>query len=95
MALVNNDLGVEYPKIPNKTQCVLNAKASELVYFENVAHVEGSIFQVKSTSEKNKVYLVDLKDLEAHKKDCKGLLYRGNCSHLRAVSIFKRGAQNV
>jgi len=91
MSEVSNSLGVKYPKIPSKTQAVLTAKASELVYFDNVAHVEDQIYQVKSTSEKNKVYVIDFKDLDAHKKDCKGCLYRGNCSHLRAIRIFKRG----
>ncbi|MEK6913900.1 MAG: hypothetical protein AABW47_04505 [Nanoarchaeota archaeon] len=91
MNQITNSFGVEYPKIPEKTQCVLSAKAHELVYFENVAHVEGSMYQVKSTSDKDKVYVIDLKNLDDHKLDCPGAKYRGNCSHLRAVRIFKRG----
>lgn len=88
---ITNDLKVEWPKIPNKTKAVMTGKANELVFFENVAHLEGSIYQVKSTSDKNKVYTMDLKDLDAHKSECKGCFYRGNCTHLKALRIFRKG----
>ena len=88
---LKNDLGVKWPKIPRKTNNSMTGRANELVFFENVAHVEGSIYQIKSSSDENKIYVIDAKDLDAHKSECKGAFYRGNCSHLKALRLFKKG----
>lgn len=64
--------------------------AHKSVFKNGVAFDEGSnTYQVKSNSQKNKVYLVTKKGklLEC---ECIGFGYNDNCSHCVAVRIFQR-----
>lgn len=72
-----------------KSSDYMMGMAHKMVFKNGVAFDKNSnTYQVKSTSKKNKVYILENKrDLECN---CLGYQNRGNCSHCAAVRVFKR-----
>ncbi len=73
-----------------KSSNYMMAVAHEIVFKNGVRYDKKSnTYQVKSKSQKSKVYIIEnKKELECK---CKGFEMRENCSHLAAVRIFREG----
>ena len=57
-------------------------KAKQLIKTNSIEKIDEGMYQVKS-SVPNKSYVIC--DLEC---ECKGFMYRGNCSHVQAVKMM-------
>lgn len=56
---------------------------------DNIADLGDGLYQIKSKSDPNKSYIIDIKDINAHKSDCIAYRYGRECNHIKTLKSNK------
>jgi len=54
---------------------------------KRIADLGDGLFQILSKSDPNKSYIIDIKDINAHKAECMGFRFNLECNHIKALKM--------
>lgn len=65
------------------------AQAHKKIFMDGVLEVQEGIYHVQSATNKDQVYLV-VKVPKGYECSCDGFKYRGHCSHITSIRLYRR-----